>query len=61
MEGRAELDRTAGVGGLSNSTALAEWFGFCCICFAVVGIESSRNVVRASSGCWPQDVCSWWD
>ena len=47
-DGRAELDRAAGVGGLSNSNALAEWFGFCCICFIVVGIESTRNVVRAS-------------
>jgi O-antigen ligase len=45
-EGRAELDRTAGVGGLSNSNALAEWFGFCCVCFAVVGIESGRNLIR---------------
>ena len=48
IEGRAELDRSAGVGGLSNSNALAEWFGFCCICFVVVGIETKRNLVRAS-------------
>jgi O-antigen ligase len=48
FEGRAELDRSVGVGGLSNSNALAEWFGFCCICFAVVGIETKRNLVRAS-------------
>jgi O-antigen ligase len=48
-EGRAQLDRSAEVGGLANSNALAEWFGFCCICFVVVGIETTRHSVRALS------------
>jgi O-antigen ligase len=47
---RAGLDRALGtIGGLANSNALAEWFGFCCICFTITGIESKRNSIRAIS------------
>jgi O-antigen ligase len=38
-----------GSGGLENSNALAEWFGFCCIIFTITGIESRRLSIRVPS------------
>jgi O-antigen ligase len=54
---RAELDRSVGTtGGLANSNALGDWFGFCAVSLAIIAIESRRMSVRAvslllASGC----------
>jgi O-antigen ligase len=35
--------------GLANPNQLAEWFGFCCVYFMVVAIETRRNIIRIAS------------
>jgi len=48
---RAQLDRSAGsVGGLANSNALGDWFGFCAVSLAIIAIESRRASLRAVAG-----------
>jgi O-antigen ligase len=45
---RAQLDRSAGaVGGLANSNALGDWFGFCAVGLAIIAMESRRATIRA--------------
>jgi len=43
---RAGLERSV---GLANSDDLAAWFGFCCIFFVVVSIETRRHLIRIAS------------
>ena len=35
--------------GFSNANSLGEWFGFCCLYFTIVGLETKRNGVRVAS------------
>jgi O-antigen ligase len=48
---RAGLDTAARAGDLGNPNGLGEWFGFCSVCFTIIGIESKRNSVRVLSWC----------
>ncbi len=41
---RMRLDQTI---ALSNPNDLGAWFGFCCVYFAIAGLETKRNAVRA--------------
>jgi O-antigen ligase len=41
--------RAAGSGPLSNSNAMAFWFGFCAIYFAVLGLETRRMSLRLAA------------
>jgi O-antigen ligase len=43
---RGGLDRSV---GLANSDDLAAWFGFCCIFFVVVSVETTRHLIRIAS------------
>lgn len=36
-------------GDFTNSNGLAAWFGFCCLYFTIVSIETKRNGVRVAS------------
>jgi O-antigen ligase len=35
--------------GISNPNDLGAWFGFCCVYFAILGIESRRQWIRATA------------
>ncbi len=41
-----EVVRAAGAGTLSNANNLAFWFGFCCVAFGVLGLETRRVIMR---------------
>lgn len=43
---RAGLDRSVGV---ANPDDLAAWFGFCCVFFMIVSIETKRYLIRIAS------------
>lgn len=45
---RAGLERDIS-GIIANPNGLAMWFGFCCVFFAVIGIETKRNYLRVAS------------
>lgn len=46
--GRFAVDPKAGV-GFTNANGLGEWFGFFCLYFTIVGLESKRTGVRVAS------------
>jgi hypothetical protein len=46
--GRFAVDPNAGV-GFTNANGLGEWFGFFCLYFTIVGLESKRTGVRVAS------------
>ena len=45
---RVAVDAKAGV-GFTNANGLGEWFGFFCLYFTIVGLESKRTGVRVAS------------
>jgi O-antigen ligase len=44
-----DLDRSSSISGLANANDLAAWFGFCCVYWAIAGIETKRAAVRVAS------------
>jgi hypothetical protein len=53
---RMDLDRTTSLPVLANANGLAAWFGFCCVYWTIVGLETKRGAVRvaawlAATGC----------
>ena len=47
---RIAVDRSIVSGGLGNPNGFGNWFGFCCLYFSIVGIETRRTSVRVASG-----------
>jgi len=47
-DGRGAVDLPE-VSNFSNANGLGEWFGFCCLYFTVVGIETKRTWVRVAA------------
>ena len=46
-DGRAVMD--SHVGSFTNANSLGDWFGFCCLYFAIVSIETKRTWVRVAA------------
>lgn len=44
-----EVMRVAAGGPLRNANGMAFWFGFCFVCFVVIGLETRRMTVRLAS------------
>lgn len=49
MRDRVAVDRSAIAGDFNNSNGLGAWFGFYCLYFVIVSIETKRNGVRVAS------------
>jgi O-antigen ligase len=49
MHERAAVDRSMISGDFINANGLGAWFGFCCLYFIIVTIETKRNGVRLVS------------
>jgi hypothetical protein len=46
---RADVDRSMLTGALVGANGLGAWFGFCCLYFTIVGIETKRTGIRVAS------------